>query len=300
VIINHQKMKKYIYTINSEINLQNIEDYRDFISCHKISEKDFTQLNELFFCLKLEYKHNNLVKANVYTENRIFREENVKTGWFSKKLKYVDTAENKIKSYQLTNKNTENYLGGLASNPDFKYPKSSFLKAPFQHIAEIDLEEFNVDFGTKKLNIVYPIFATMKMLYLDYKDANAPQIFNASSKLVIEYPFDEIDENAEPVYEKKYLEISDEVPNYQNQMLIKGAPLWIQGPFIPKSPITKKSMKFLLQIRSNKNVRVTKNAINLEEGYESYTNHLNIGGDGTLYVFYEEETKLLCLFEQIG
>lgn len=77
-----------------------------------------------------------------------------------------------------------------------------------------------------------------------------------------------------------------------------GAPIWVQGSFIPVCPVSGNEMRFLLQLNPPGAIKVSKTDVNFEDyEYPEYTEVLNFG-NGVFYLFMSQTIKhwLLTLY----
>lgn len=292
-------MSKEIFTFGWEIDTKNQQSHDDFIRSHRISKEDFDSYIKNETYLKLTYQNDILKEIITYENGKSRSEQQIKYGFFKKKIKYEKADVNIIKSYEISNNKSNSFLGGMPTNKAFQFPSSVNIEVPFQHIAELECEEPVFKNGARKINLVYPILAGIELLFLDYSNPLSPIIFNDSKKLVIEYFYDKVDRSQQLIFDKSYLEKKETVENLVTADMINGIPKWIQAPTFPISPVTNKTMKFLCQIPSNEKVKTVVNSISTPFDYfEENNSFMNIG-DGDIFVFHEIESNLVCLFTQI-
>lgn len=291
--------EKTIYTLGCEIPTKKSDDYKNFVTAHRISKEDFENPGKDLVYLKLDYRNNQLAKISYFYNGILDNESKMKSRFFFEKLHYFESNINEVKSAKICNTKTSSFLGGIPTDKNFQYPKSENIKVPFQHIAELTINDKSISSTEKKINLIYPIFAIIDLLFIDYSNPNKPTIFNDNKDIVLDYIFGTISDNQELIFEKIFLEQTSQNKNILQDDLISGIPIWTQEPIIPLSPVTKKPMKFLCQIKTNTEVRTKANTIKTQYDYfENDNKYLNFGA-GSLYVFHEEETNLVCLFTQV-
>ena len=76
-----------------------------------------------------------------------------------------------------------------------------------------------------------------------------------------------------------------------------GVPSWVQYSELPNCPKPDKTMKFLCQIQEGPKTFETNIKIK-DHYYNNYIEHMNFTSDGYLYVFFQPESKVACLFTQ--
>ncbi len=292
--------EKTIYTLGWEIPTKKNEDYKKFVTAHRISKADFENPEKNLFYSQLDYQNDQLSKISYFENGILAKERKIKSRLFFEKLRYFESTINTIKSFRICSVKTDSFLGGTPTDKKFQYPKSENIKTPFQHIAELKINDKSISSTGKKINLVYPLFSIIDLLFLDYSNPNKPTIFNDNKDMVLDYIYGIIPDNQELIFEKNYLEQTSKNRDIRQDDLILGIPDWVQEPIIPISPVTKKPMKFLCQITTNKKIRTIKNTIRTQYDYfEKDNEYLNFG-DGNLYAFHEEKTNLICLFTQVG
>lgn len=190
--------------------------------------------------------------------------------------------------------NGKHQLGGKPDST-FKMP-DAILDSPFIYLGYIKND--NDIFGwidTEIIHLVCPIFLSFTKLLLSMSNPLSPKTLACT----IAYQEDQhnpltkdsnieyqpVRFNAETNFDKWY--ISDE------GLGNAGIPEWIQDSDIPG--LGTDTMRFLCQLKSNKDIQAIHHNINLANypyNPENFTS-LNFWGDGDLYVFYDPVQKII-------
>jgi hypothetical protein len=142
-----------------------------------------------------------------------------------------------------------------------------------------------------------PIYLNIGNVYLDYSDPEKPYIINKEEVENADTSYDEdLSQTSEIVFNEMQFSLIEELEF--SRIGFSGEPNWIQYPEIPTCPKSRKRMKFLCQLNGGVSVK-RKNIQPKDEGYRSYYEKLNFGGDGDLFVFFEPTSKVSCYFIQI-
>jgi hypothetical protein len=285
-----------MYLANTDIlEIENIDtvDFTKLLMTNVIHETDFDKLKANFTPIELKVKDGKIIELIEYFDDGLpeTHNENINlpiNNWPIRKIFFLKKDKTGTSS-----------VGG--SKPlDFKLPNHAKLKSSFIYFATIDCTDpFFEWMHLDKLHIAYPIFEGCFQIFLDYKNPNAPIILNPE---VFTYSFYEGNnligiENLE-FNEQKY-KCVDQLPNPYNEesfmdnYLMAGVPSWEQSPQIPISPKNGKIMRFVTSIRSDNNIKVKDKAIFKNRKFSM--DYLNFGDYGTFYVFYEPDSKVVCL-----
>ena len=187
------------------------------------------------------------------------------------------------------------FLGGEVSL-EFTIPEIE-NSIPFQCLGMLSRSDEAFNWLPSDLYLVAPIYLSFEKLYIDYSDYLSPKILNSAEILQADNAYENVKSDSEIVYDKVY--ISTVKSNDFGGMGHTGVPNWIQYPDIPTCPKTKKTMKFLVQLRSSVGVKTKRTNVKAEnEWNEQYFEDMNFWGDGDLFIFFDVESKIACYMIQ--
>lgn len=208
-------------------------------------------------------------------------------------MQYIDIEPNRLQGLGLVEE-SNSYLGG--SGGDLTIP--SINNYPLQYVGKLSNKDSIFNWLPFDLHLVAPLYLDFDKLFVDYSDPLKPQILNSSELEKASSSFENLTNNLSIEYIKSPIGITA-INHYGENEGTIGIPEFLQHPLLPLSPGTKRPMKFLCQISSNKAVTATHNIRQFEKKWESqYFDYLNFWGDGILYVFFDPESKVACYFIQ--
>ena len=200
------------------------------------------------------------------------------------------SCNSKIAITESSNSTTENYYVASESG-SFKLfgPKPSSFQIPkddafytLQYIAELSKKDFPI-LPFKKLSIFCPEFLK-GTLFIDYSNPNKPAYLNDEVIQKVNFPA----ENNFILKEYKPISLErKELESIQYAHAKSGNPEWLQYADVPKSPLTSKSMDFLIQFNFDP-YEFNELASSEYIDYPPY-----------MYVFIEPSTKLIAILLQV-
>ncbi|MGK0363776.1 MAG: hypothetical protein ACI85O_000829 [Saprospiraceae bacterium] len=140
--------EKKIYTLGWEIPTKKSDDYKKFVTTHRISKADFENPEKDLVYLKLDYLNDQLAKISYFENGILDNESKIKSRLFFEKLRFFEPKINEIKSSKICSVETDSFLGGVPTDENFQYPKSENIKVPFQHIAELTINDKSIECET--------------------------------------------------------------------------------------------------------------------------------------------------------
>lgn len=286
---NRKIKQETVYLAGFEVKLDGDEQCQNFLKTQVIDE---ATSNGIWASIELQFKNGKLIKAFDKIEGK--REErNLDSTEIG--LELIELIPHQIHELQLTG-NANSYLGGEFPE-GFVEPKFDFL-APFQYIGKLSKEDEAFAWLPFDLNIVAPIYLNFEKLFIDYSKPLKPQVINIEELKSAGTSYDELQVDSKVVYKKSYFN-SKPVSSYGNGFGHTGVPAWIQSPDFPICPISNKRMRFLGQISSYTDIpTVRTNVKNEDEFMQGYFNKLNFWGAGDFYMFFQPDSKVLCVLIQ--
>lgn len=284
-----QPEEKLIYLAGSEVSLNGDEQCEKFILTQAINQE--TALN-IWTSTELVFRDDELVQV-FSIEEGLKKERKLKAD--EKTFEYL-TAEPHPIYIMESAMGSDCYLGGKPPK-NFKIPQFDF-NAPFQYLGKISNSCDGVDWLPFDLHIIAPIYLNFDKLYLDYSDPKKPIVMNIDELKNTDSAYDGLTPETEITYKKTPFKFK-EATDFDGFIGHTGVPNWIQYPEIPNCPKTGKMMKFVCQITSDTGIETESSNIAPDgEIPEGNFETMNFWGDGDLYIFFEPESKALCLFIQ--
>lgn len=188
---------------------------------------------------------------------------------------------------------------------DFKLPVSN-CPVPFQYLGYISCHDPIFHWLPFNLHLVFPIYAIVEKVFLDYSNPDQPIIINQQEVDEAENDIDLLDKNFQIEYQQNRIGFHDvgEAKRLDySETGIAGIPVWQQTPFLPSCPKTGRGMQFVCQLAGGNPTKKHNLSFdglddNDREFWESEFDHLHFWGDGNLYVFFEPIAKTACIFIQ--
>lgn len=179
----------------------------------------------------------------------------------------------------------------------FSLPHHESLQSNFIYLGSLDCTDPRFEWmKLKKLHMAYPVYEGAFKLFLDYQDPDAPVLLNPEA-LTYSWIDDTVKGTERVQYSlQRYSSIEGikgkEFVMSEQEYLICGVPLWYQYPEIPTCPKSGRVMRFVMAVSSDINIAVQDDP---EIANLPFDNYMIFGDEGHLYVFYEPESKVLCL-----
>ena len=197
------------------------------------------------------------------------------------------------------NEGLHHFGGEIPEN--FNIPQNKFL-ANFQYIGKISKTDSNFDWLPFDINLICPILTDFDYMFLDYKNPNNPILIYPENTENITSAYDEINQDTRLIYEMKKFSLKNfDGINEENEFEVFGIagkpqPNFEDEPVVfPKCPMTNKKMKFVAQIFSNNHIKtISKNFTSKSDYEEEIHQHMNFWCDGSLKVFMEPTSKIVC------
>jgi hypothetical protein len=291
----------------------------DIIATHSTTEEVASCIDNSMMLL---YENNTLVKAintgKKFSKRKI-KEITLPTGF--ENVRYTEI-QNYPFNMRVASKDSISYLGG--NKPD-ELIMPNFGVVSFQYLGFISENEQIFKGKGWNLDLIFPIYSNVEKVFIDYSDPLRPSVLNTAELEKATTSHDDyINSHTKIDYLKKKIEFYKPVNKIQRRVFdsssLAGIPNWIQNAYIPHCPKSGNRMDFLMQIgpilasatsiiKSNiklpnaegvapisKNEQIDVDYI--ENLKKNYYEKMNFWGDGTLYIFFEPETKVVCYFIQ--
>ncbi|SIN66401.1 hypothetical protein [Algoriphagus halophilus] len=289
-----KKNIKHVYFAGWEVEFNNDERNQKFIETQGIDKKT---AYSIFSAIELEFEDGKLVRAFDMEEgdkqSRELTEEELGQPFFDAPVHSIFNLEE--------SSDGKSYLGGETPK-EFNIPKFDFI-APFQYIGKVSKSDEPFLWLPFDLHLTAPLFLELDKIFLDYTDPMNPRVLDLEELKKTESPFGNLKSDSEIVFQKKYFRgrksnyIGDDME--ESVMGHTGVPSWIQFPDIPSCPKSKKTMKFVMQLRSTTGIQTERsNVVPSNDGLQRYLEKLNFAADGDLFVFFEPESKVACFLIQ--
>lgn len=284
-----QENTKHIYLAGWEAEFNGDEQCQKFIETQIVDKKT---AHTIYFSIELIFKNNKLAKSYDYEEGT---KTERKLSDNEKGLAYIDLEPHQI--FQIVkSRPSQSFLGGEIPE-NFTIPKFKF-NAPFQYLGKFSKLDEAFNWLPFDLHLVAPIYLNFDKVFVDYSDPLNPKIIDIEELRETDNSYDSLKPNSEIVYKKMFI-TTQKSNDYGYGEGHTGVPSWIQYPDIPTCPKSKKTMRFLSQLKSNDAVKTKRTNINPEDEWEKqYFDHMNFWGDGDLYIFFEPESKVACFIIQ--
>lgn len=288
------------YFAGWEVDLANKDELTRYILTHAVDEESYKLFTKMQSGLKFFIKDNKIVKIlNEDDSSDLIRIEN---SLFPVELPVTEWETHTLFSLEKDSQGSH-YLGGNAPD-DFVLPSYEKMTCPFIYIGSLDCKDEVFRWtGLDKLHLAYPIYECSYEIFLDYSNPLHPQIMNPDTftddwkdfvpKNVANIIYDKV-----PYATRQSMDVEGQEEKKPIQC---GVPLWIQEPNIPVSPKNNKLMKFVCQINSDSDIKAsykdTRQPVLSDYGDQLY---LAFVESGYLYIFWEPESKVLCLLAQFS
>mgnify|MGYP001187694924 CR=1 FL=1 len=193
--------------------------------------------------------------------------------------------------------NSESYLGG--KKPDEVILPFLNDEIYFQYFGKLNKDEFPNKLLNFDLHLIAPIYDSFDKIYLDYSNETSPKVLNPNS-LNISKTFDETNSKTEIIYEKSPIKY-EKGGSIRYSLGNTGVPSWIQNAEYPICPKNGDKMKFLIAFdlcENREEINLEYTSFERDEDSERYFKNLDFWGCGSIYIFINPKTKVICYFLQ--
>lgn len=193
--------------------------------------------------------------------------------------------------------NSESYLGG--KKPDKVILPYLNDETFFQYFGKLNKDEFPNKLLNFDLHLIAPIYDSFDKIYLDYSNENSPKILNSES-VNISRTFEVTNSNSEIIYKKSPIKF-EKGGSIRYSIGNTGVPSWIQNAEYPICPKNGDKMKFLIAFdfcESGEEINLEYTSFKRDEDSERYFKNLDFWGCGSIYIFINPKTKVVCYFIQ--
>jgi hypothetical protein len=136
----------------------------------------------------------------------------------------------------------------------------------------------------------------IETVYLDYTEPDHPRIIHPQNTAAVDTEYDELTEDSTVVFEA--VQVSARAVSEVDEwhcIGLAGTPEWLQTALVPVCPKSGKPMRFLCQLMSFGEIKVASTNVQSFTSYmQQYFETLNFWGDGSLYVYIEPDSKVVC------
>lgn len=300
------------YLMGSEVELNDSVECANFIKTQSVSEQ---VARNSHYNLKLVFNNGLLSEVGENSD-----EESLEF--------YMREAEGEEKSCPLidapahqpyhivANEDVSSYFGG-------KVPENISMDeldgpAPFQFLGKLaraDYPNFDLPFD---FYLCAPVYASSAIVFLDYSTPTKPRFFDSKTRDTLTVDYGEIDSDFEIYFEQTGLSFrkADNIRNEgfkaQNNGELEyidlfdnsspllghtGVPGWFQGPEIPTIPGTDKALRFVCEIDPERHIKTASHNLDTDDqAMLKYFDHLHFWLDGTLKVFLDPKSALVCYY----
>lgn len=201
---------------------------------------------------------------------------------------------------------TGSHVGGKAPE-DLILPEPDCI-APFQYLGTITRDLAGLEWLPFDLHLVGPVLNGYRHLILDYRDPMKPKLVNEKESGLDGFAFADDVITLDKVQHmrlgiRKINLASVATDNWCNDSSVEGhigIPNWIQNAWLPVCPLSGREMSFICEFGFNVFVDFTScSTMPLAD----FTGRLHVVFSsvsyGTLYVFLEPETSMVCIMFQM-
>lgn len=286
-----QENIKKLYFNDWQYDLDGSDECQQFFKMQCISPE---LAQELYYALELIFADDKLVQAN---ELELGQPTPKTLGPNEIGLPFPEVKPQPIYHlYWSADRDAKSYLGGQLP-ADFDISQYDSL-ACIQYLGMFSHLDEGFAWLPCDLHLFAPIYQDFNELYIDYSDPMHPVVLNNGFSM-FSSAWDKLQRDSRIVYEKVFFS-TDRMDDLDGGFGHTGIPDWVQSHVYPISPINHKPMRFLAQLKSNRGVDVIDCSIKEENDFLAYYfEEMNFWGDGDLYIFFEPESSVLCLFIQI-
>lgn len=189
---------------------------------------------------------------------------------------------------------TYSYLGG--SQPSDLLLPVTGEEAPFIYLGRVSNKDLDFKWLPFSIDLTAPIFLSLDEVYIDYTDPQKPIPLHPDILNQAENQFPHTDQHTLIEYQQKSISFSrdfeKEPIGFINQ------PVWVQHPNFPTCPVSNESMRFVCQLRTNRELKTVSSNIS-EEGLKTrYYDHMDFWSYGDLFVFIHPTSRIACYIIQ--
>ncbi|MES2772632.1 MAG: hypothetical protein V4722_00515 [Bacteroidota bacterium] len=185
----------------------------------------------------------------------------------------------------------------------FIMPPNDFIGS-IQYLGAIDNSDTVFSWLPFRLHLICPIFLNIEMVFVDYENPNAPVIISPLDTAAVTTEYDDLEKDSIVIFNKisvglELIKVPITEDNDDEIIGLTGKPVWEQNSESPKCPKTGRKMKFICQLFSSGKVTTKYTNIKAaEQYYQDCFADMNFWEDGSLYVFFEPDSKVACYFIQ--
>jgi hypothetical protein len=208
----------------------------------------------------------------------------------------IDLEKNSLFTIRKSEK-AESYLGG--KKPDHVILPYLNDEIYFQYFGKLNKDEFPNKLLSFDLHLIAPIYDSFDKIYLDYSNELSPKVLNSES-LNISRTFEVVNSNSEIIYQKSPIKF-EKGGSIRYSIGNTGVPSWIQNAEYPICPKTEDKMTFLIAFdmcESKEEINLEYTSFKRDEDSERYFKNLDFWGCGSVYIFINPKTKVVCYFLQ--
>ncbi len=279
-----------MYLVGYSLGMSGIS-YQEYIENQSISKE---LMKNIQYGTEIIVENDTVVEVFDYNYGR--RYDKVAHKPFIINSSKIDLEKNSLFTIKKTEK-AESYLGG-------KKPEQVILpylsdEIYFQYFGKLNKDEFPSKLLNFDLHLIAPIYDSFDKIYLDYTNEISPKVLNSNS-LYISRTFDETNSKSEIIYEKSPIKY-EKGGSIRYSLGNTGVPSWIQNAEYPICPKNGDKMKFLIAFdlcESKEEINLEYTSFKRDEDSERYFKNLDFWGCGSIYIFINPKTKVVCYFLQ--
>ena len=284
-----QNQEKHIYLAGWEAVFNGDEQCQKFLETQVIDKQT---ANAVWSSIDLVFIDGNLVKAYDNDEGNITERKLDAT---ELGMPFQELSPNQLYSIRKSSK-SKSYLGGEVPD-ELNIPRFDF-NAPLQFLGKLSKFDEAFSWLPNDLYLIAPLYSDFHEIFIDYSDPLNPKILNIDDLKDAGSSYDNVTSDSEIVFEKMFI-TTQKSSDYGYGQGHTGVPNWIQYPDIPSCPKSNRTMKFLCQLTDAVDVKTKRTNVKYKDDWDKqYFERMNFWGDGDLYIFYDPESKIACLFIQ--
>ncbi len=267
-----------------------------------ISEQEYIEnqalpkdlMKQIQYGTEVIIQNDKVVGVYEYNYGRRYAKEEHKP--FKLKTSKIDLTNNTLYTIKKS-LNSESHLGG--KKPDHVILPYLNDKIYFQYFGNLNKDEFPNKLLNFDLHLIAPIYDSFDKIYLDYSNEISPKVLNPES-LNISRTFEVTNSNSEIIYTKSPIKF-EKGGSIRYSIGNIGVPSWIQNAEYPICPKNGDKMKFLIAFdlcESKEEINLQYTSFKRDEDSERYFKNLDFWGCGSIYIFINPKTKVVCYFLQ--
>ncbi len=275
-----------IYLAGIDVRLNGNEECKRYIITQSTTKK---VIKNLEVGLELIFKNGQLLEAYDYEDGERFSRFLMAD---EKAMPYIECEPHPLLVVSANPKGLHQ-LGGIQPNT-FITPEN-FCRVPFQYLGFITNEDPYLSWLPFPIHLTCPVFLDIDQVFLDYTNPLRPVLLDRQQVESLTTAYEYLNSESEIVYQALRFDFKEK--NKVSEIGQAGVPIWFQYPTIPTCPRSGKVMKFVCQLHGG--TPVEKTNVKLEDSFhEHFYDELNFFGGGSLYVFFEPESKIACYLIQ--